>query len=273
MKKVLLFSLIVIGFTGIYFLSRNFYESPIDKEITVNNETTKKIVYKTDKKLKKKSQEPVSTISKENEDNKLETSKKINTNNIYNNSFWAENVEELVNWIKNADSSDTRKHFLEYARNKKKILVVESKNGEYKLNSIMVQPDYEYMTYTFSKRQKYICFNINLSDSMKQQMFDSEGNNAIEKVVTNYNKELKKKYKNFQYKKDEIKILNEKIPVYYNDGKYYEKLSGEIKLISPGVFFEIDDIEVRMTLYAELKEEKWDNKYLKLFKFKVVELT
>ncbi len=107
---------------------------------------------------------------------------------------------------------------------------------------------------------------------MKQQMSDSKKNYSLEKVMTNYNKKLKETYKNFQYKKDEIEILNEKTIIYYNDGKYYEKLNGETKLISPGAFFEICNTEVRMTLYADLKEEKWDNKYLKLFKFKVVEL-
>lgn len=181
-------------------------------------------------------------------------------------------MDDLVTWIKNADNSDERKHFLEYARKKKKILVAESKNNGYKLKSIMVPPDYEYMTYTFSKGEKYISININLSDSMKQQMSAYEKNNTIEKVMSYYNKELKKTYKDFQYKKDEFEILNKKVPIYYNDGKYYEKQNGETRLISPGAFFEIEDIEVRMTLYAELKEQKWNNKYLNLFEFKVIEL-
>ncbi len=272
MRKVVLIFFLVIFVTGIYLGSRNSHESMDNKSITSNGKGTKKIVHQLGERTKIDKQNTVSKVSHESVDNEMETFKKISSNSIYDSSFWTDNVEKLINWIKSADSNDARKHFLEYARKKKKILVVESKESGYQLNSIMVPPDYEYMTYIFSKGQKCICVNVNLSDKMKQQMSDSKKNYSLEKVMTNYNKKLKETYKNFQYKKDEIEILNEKTIIYYNDGKYYEKLNGETKLISPGAFFEICNTEVRMTLYADLKEEKWDNKYLKLFKFKVVEL-
>lgn len=272
MRKVVLFFLIVVLVTGVYLWARNSHESMDNKSIMSNEKGTKKIVHQSGERTKINVQTTVGTVPHKSVDNEGETSKKISSSNIYDSSFWTDNIDELINWIKSADGNDARKHFLEYARKKKKILVVESKDKGYKLNSIMVPPDYEYMTYIFSKGQKSICVNVNLSDKMKQQMSDSKKNNTIERVVTNYNKELKKTYKDFQYKKDEVEILNEKIPIYYNDGKYYEKLNGEIKLISPGVFFEICDTEVEINLYADLKEEKWDNKYLKMFNFYIVEL-
>ncbi len=272
MSKVILFFLMVVFVIGIYFFCRSSNKSTDNKNIILNSEATKKLVHHSGKKVEANVQKPVSTVSKENVGREVETSKNVSSNNIYDSSFWTDNVDGLINWIKSADSNDARKHFLEYARKKKKILVVESKDSGYQLNSIIVPPDYEYMTYTFSKGQKCICVNVNLSDKMKQQMSDSKKNYSLEKVMTNYNKKLKETYKNFQYKKDEIEILNEKVPIYYNNGKYYKKLNGETKLISPGVFFEIDDIEVEVVLYADLKEEKWDNKYLKLFKFQIVEL-
>lgn len=272
MRKAILFFLIVILVTGIYFWERNSDETADNRNIVLSGKVTKKIMHQSGEKTKIDVQNPVSTTPSESVENEVETSQKISSNNIYNSSFWTDNIDKLINWIKSADSSDARKHFLEYARKKKKILVVESKDSGYQLNSIMVPPDYEYMTYTFSKGQECICVNVNLSDKMKQQMSDSKKNNTIERVMTNYNKELKKTYKDFQYKKDEVEILNEKIPIYYNDGKYYEKLNGETKLISPGAFFEICDTEVEINLYADLKEEKWDNKYLKMFKLYLVEL-
>lgn len=272
MKKVILFFLIAIVITSIYFWGMGENESTVNKKIMSNDKAIKTKVHKLNEKSDINTQNPVSTVSHENVDSEVKISKKISLNNIYDSSFWTDNVDGLINWIKSADGSDAQKHFLEYARKKKKILVVESKDSGYQLNSIMVPPDYEYMTYTFSKGQKCICVNVNLSDKMKQQMSDSKKNNSIEKIMTYYNKELKQTYRDFQYKRDEVEIFNKKISIYYNDGKYYEKLNGETKLISPGVFFEICDTEVEIVLYADLKEEKWDNKYLKLFKFKIVEL-
>ncbi len=273
MKKVILFFLIVVLIIGTYFWGKSFKESTANGRTMSKDEIMKNTEYKSGENTVINTQNLVSIVSKENVKREVETSKKISSNNIYDSSFWTDNVDGLINWIKSADGSDARKHFLEYARKKKNILVVESKDSGYQLNSIMVPPNYEYMTYTFSKGQKCICVNVNLSDRMKQQMSVSKKNNSLKKVMTNYNKKLKETYRDFQYKKDEVEILNEKVPIYYNDGKYYEKFNGETKLISPGGFFEICDTEVRMTLYADLKEEKWDNKYLKLFKFKVVELT
>ena len=69
-------------------------------------------------------------------------------------------------------------------------------------------------------------------------------------------------YKNFK------QIVN----TFYNDGKYYEKLNGELKLIGPSTFFEFNGTEVKMNLYVDLKEKKWNNKYLNLFNFKFIEM-
>ena len=154
----------------------------------------------------------------------------------------------------------------------KKLLVVDAKDKEYKLESISVHPDHEYMSYTFIKENNYISITINLTDSMKQQMSISKKRMSINKAVSEYNKELEHTYKDFQLKKGKTKILGSDITIFYNDGKYYEKLNGKLKLIAPSAFFEIKGIEVKMNLYVDLKEKKWDNKYLDLFNFKFIEL-
>lgn len=203
---------------------------------------------------------------------KEQETKNMNSNNISISFFYAKNTDELVKWIKNADNNDERKHFLDVARQKKEILTVEATNSKYKLQSITVHPNHEYMTYTFKNDLEYIDVIINLSDSMKQQMTDSLNIESIDKVVSEYNKELDSIYKDFKLKEGKAKILETSIDIFYNDGKYYKKLDGQLKLIVPSVFFEFKNTEIRMNLYGALKEKKWDNKYLKLFDFKIVQL-
>lgn len=128
------------------------------------------------------------------------------------------------------------------------------------------------MTYTFIKGSNYIDITINLSDSMKQYMSISRKRVSINKAVSQYNRELASTYKNFRLKKGKAKIAESNVDIFYNDGKYYEKLNGELKLIAPSAFFEFNGTEVRMNLYVDLKEKKWNNKYLNLFNFKFIEL-
>ena len=77
---------------------------------------------------------------------------------------------------------------------------------------------------------------------------------------------------NFRLKKGKAKIAESNVNIFYNDGKYYEKLNGELKLIGPSTFFEFNGTEVKMNLYVDLKEKKWNNKYLNLFNFKFIEM-
>ena len=195
----------------------------------------------------------------------------IEESNVDVDFFTAKSVAELIDWIKNADESGIGEHFLNYAWTKKEILVVESVNKTYEMVSLIVDPNYEYMIYTFKQNNNYIDITVNLSDSMKEHRAYSR-DESLSKVMANYNERLKETYKNFQYKKGEAIVLGIKTNIYYNDGAYYEKIDGEKKLISPGAFFEIKDTEVEMVLYVDLKEEKWDNKYLELFKFKMIKL-
>lgn len=186
--------------------------------------------------------------------------------------FQTSNVEGLLAWISNAEEEDSCKHFLDVVRKKEEILVVEAKNKEFELESITVHPNYEYMTYTFKKDKNYICIIINLSDSMKKQMIDLENKKDIGDVISEYNKKLKNTYKDFQYCKGSAIIGKTKFDIFYNDGGYYEKINGEKVLISPGAFLEINGIEVEIALYANLKDVKWDNKYLDLFNFKMIKM-
>ena len=199
-------------------------------------------------------------------------SEKTTPGDISESFFQTNNIDDLIYWIKNAKSNDPRKHFLEAARKKNTILVVETADKDYELDSITVHPNYEYMTYVFKKEKKYICIIVNLSDSMKQQMSSVKQQRPLKQVISEYNKKLRNTYKDFQYKKGKAKILGTSIEIFYNDGGNYEKNNGDKKLISPGAFFEIKGIEVQISLYADLKEEKWNNKYLELFHYKIINL-
>lgn len=227
----------------------------------------------TEKPLKKTSKnDRENSIEKEKKRNEIKETKNKNLNNISIPFFHAKNIGELVEWIKSADNNDPRKHFLNVVHQRKAILVVKSKDKEYKLQSIIVHPDNEYMSYTFKKDSDYIGIVINLSDSMKQQMSSLKKEVSISKAVSKYNEELSSIYKNLKLKEKKVKISNQIISIFYNDGKFYEKIDGNLKLVAPSAFFEINDVEIRMNLYGRLKEEKWDDKYLELFKFESVQL-
>lgn len=196
----------------------------------------------------------------------------IDSNNIMPAFFFAKNTDELLNWIKNADNDDVRKHFLDVARQKNKIIIIELKNNKYILQSIKVHPNHEYMTYTFRNDLKYIDVTINLSNSMKMQMVESSFDDSIENVVLQYNKKLKNDYKDFKLEKDKVKILGNKINLFYNDGGYYTKNNGQLKLIAPSAFFEFESTEIKINLYGTLKTKRWNNNYIDLFNFKIIEL-
>lgn len=193
-----------------------------------------------------------------------------NTNSGINFSYFKSN-EELIQWIKNADDNDSCKNFLEYARTKNELLIIESNNHQYKLNSITINPKYEYLTYEFINGKKYIYIVVNLSDTIMKNM----DNNAMtmEEAIDTYNDYLSFKYHStLQYKKDGITIFNEQIPIYSIDGGYYVNSYGESKLIGTEALFEVKNFEVKIMLRVELTEEKWDNQYLDLFDFKLITL-
>lgn len=281
MKKIVISVLLIV----IVSLSIYLFSSRVDNKIvttsslTSNDSSENTTVLSEDSSTEVSSEtfadkEEISThMSKENEQMQ-ETNKSGNPNldNVSISFFYAKNIGELIEWIKKADDNDPRMHFLNVARQKKELLVVEAKDKEYKLETISVHPEHEYMTYTFIKGNNYIDITINLSDSMKQYMSISHKRVSINKAVSQYNKQLVSIYKSFRLKKGKAKISESDVDIFYNDGKYYEKLNGELKLIAPSAFFEFKGTEVKMNLYVDLKEKKWNNKYLNLFNFKFIEL-
>lgn len=281
MKKIVISVLLIV----IVSLSIYLFSSRVDNKIvstsglTSNDSSENTTVLSEDSSTEVSSEtfadkEEISThMSKENEQMQ-ETNKSGNPNldNVSISFFYAKNIGELVEWIKKADDNDPRMHFLNVARQKKDLLVVEAKDKGYKLETISVHPEHEYMTYTFIKGNNYIDITINLSDSMKQYMSISHKRVSINKAVSQYNKQLVSIYKSFRLKKGKAKISESDVDIFYNDGKYYEKLNGELKLIAPSAFFEFKGTEVKMNLYVDLKEKKWNNKYLNLFNFKFIEL-
>lgn len=275
--------MLIIIVVGIYlFTSKKNNNAVTVTKFTINDYNTRnkeKLLVEslsevvTEKPLKKTSKnDRENSIEKEKKRNEIKETKNKNLNNISIPFFHAKNIGELVEWIKSADNNDPRKHFLNVVHQRKAILVVKSKDKEYKLQSIIVHPDNEYMSYTFKKDSDYIGIVINLSDSMKQQMSSLKKEVSISKAVSKYNEELSSIYKNLKLKEKKVKILNQKISIFYNDGKFYEKIDGNLKLVAPSAFFELNDVEIRMNLYGRLKEEKWDDKYLELFKFESVQL-
>lgn len=281
MKKIVIsVLLIVIVSLSIYLFSSRVDNKIVSKSsLTSNDSSENTTVLSEDSSTEVSSEtfadkEEISThMSKENEQMQ-ETNKSGNPNldNVSISFFYAKNIGELIEWIKKADDNDPRMHFLNVARQKKELLVVEAKDKEYKLETISVHPEHEYMTYTFIKGNNYIDITINLSDSMKQYMSISHKRVSINKAVSQYNKQLVSIYKSFRLKKGKAKISESDVDIFYNDGKYYEKLNGELKLIAPSAFFEFKGTEVKMNLYVDLKEKKWNNKYLNLFNFKFIEL-
>lgn len=281
MKKIVISVLLIV----IVSLSIYLFSSRVDNKIvttsslTSNDSSENTTVLSEDSSTEVSSEtfadkEEISThMSKENEQMQ-ETNKSGNPNldNVSISFFYAKNIGELIEWIKKADDNDPRMHFLNVARQKKELLVVEAKDKEYKLETISVHPEHEYMTYTFIKGNNYIDITINLSDSMKQYMSISHKRVSINKAVSQYNKQLVSIYKSFRLKKGKAKISESDVDIFYNDVKYYEKLNGELKLIAPSAFFEFKGTEVKMNLYVDLKEKKWNNKYLNLFNFKFIEL-
>lgn len=274
MKKIiigLLMIVIIIG--GAYIFNVNFNSSLI----TTGNTDVKNVTETTSKVPLENILEDTSVLSTNDlsEGESVPTSttvEKTTPGDTAESFFQTNNIDELIYWIKNAKSNDSRRHFLETARRKNTILVVETTDKDYELDSITVHPNYEYMTYIFKKGKNYICIIVNLSDSMKQQMSSVKQKRPLKQVISEYNNKLKKTYKDFQYKKGKAEILGTSIVIFYNDGGNYEKINGDKKFISPGAFFEIKDIEVQISLYADLKGVKWDNKYLELFHFKEINL-
>lgn len=189
---------------------------------------------------------------------------KSSTDNQY---FQTKDIKGLLQWIKSGN--EVSNHFLDYARKKGKIIEVKSKNKNYKLQSIVVDPNHEYIVYTFVQDEKYIDITINLSNSMKENR--SKDNKNIDKIMLEYNKKLTKKYLDFQYRKEKKKIENQTVSVFVNDGGYYTLVNGQKKLISPGAFFEIEKFEVEISLYVELKDKQWEDKYIDMFDFNIVE--
>lgn len=281
MKKIVISVLLIV----IVSLSIYLFSSRVDNKIVTTSGLTSNYSMENTTVLSEESSTEVSSesfadkeeisthMSKENE--QMQETKKLGNQNLDNVSisfFYAKNIGELIEWIKKADDNDPRMHFLNVARQKKEFLVVEAKDKEYKLEKISVHPEHEYMTYTFIKGNNYIDITINLSDSMKQYMSISHKRVSINKAVSQYNKQLVSIYKSFRLKKGKAKISESNVDIFYNDGKYYEKLNGELKLIAPSAFFEFKGTEVKMNLYVDLKEKKWNNKYLNLFNFKFIEL-
>ena len=281
MKKIVIsVLLIVIVSLSIYLFSNRVDNKTVSTTGLISNHSSENSTILSEENSTEISQdtfadkEEISThMSREN--GQIQETKESGNQNLDNVSiafYYAKNIGELIEWIKKADDNDPRMHFLNVARQKKDLLVVEAKDKEYKLETISVHPEHEYMTYTFIKGNNYIDITINLSDSMKQYMSISRKRVSINKAVSKYNRELASTYKNFRLKKGKAKIAESNVNIFYNDGKYYEKLNGELKLIGPSTFFEFNGTEVKMNLYVDLKEKKWNNKYLNLFNFKFIEM-
>lgn len=76
MKKIyIVFFLLVVLIAGIYFGGRRGNEASVNKTITLNGETIKRMVHKSSENSGIDVQNPISAVSKENVGDELETSK------------------------------------------------------------------------------------------------------------------------------------------------------------------------------------------------------
>jgi hypothetical protein len=178
-----------------------------------------------------------------------------------------ENVNALLDWIRTADDNDPRRIFLETVRDMGSIITVGS--NEYTLEEITIHPGFDNKSYQFVNGDNMILVIINptgIDRTMPERPFDiAYVTDLYVDVVDAVIRETK------------ATVNGQEIPLYYfNGGDFFLRSFNDTRLVNTRAFFEINGVQFQIVLHGfypnGLFYEEWDNKYLDLFYFEVIEL-
>lgn len=175
--------------------------------------------------------------------------------------YYAESVEELVEWISTAREDDPRRHFLDIARQYEALPVVRSQAADCVLKDITVHPDHEYMFYQFEQGKNEFYIHIDLA-------YPGDPQRALTEQVSETNA---------AYEKDKRPPLREETVTFQGEPKtiYTADTAGyDYQIPRGGAIFEYGGAVVKFELSGKflVQKAKWEHRYLDQFVFSTVPL-
>ncbi len=181
-------------------------------------------------------------------------------------TFTADSFEALLSWIntENAEPAEAWES-MRAARESGHLLTVQPNAEDVSLKTVMVQSGYARLDCFFQKENDRFEILIALP---------GEDEAPLPERMTQINRELALAYDGWQYTKATVSLNGTDTAIYFCDGgEYARKDSLQKELVAPTAFFVWQGHTVTIRGIDRLYGTKWDNAYLSLFDFEVVQLS